>query len=138
MFLSPMLDRPDAMFQLVNIDRDSVVATELEPAFDSKARRRGLLGRDGLPEGHAIVIAPSNSIHMFFMRFAIDVLFASRDGRVLKTCTNLRPWRIAVAWRGFAVIEGPVGMIEETGTRPGHLLAVRARVTPEHSATASG
>ena len=126
MFLSSMLDSPSATFQLVNVDRGSVVAAHLEPAFDSKSRNRGLLGREGLPAGHAIVIAPSNSIHMFFMRFAIDVLFVAKDGRVLKVCENLRPWRVALAWRAFAVIEGPVGMIERTGTRAGDRLAVQA------------
>jgi ethanolamine transporter EutH len=33
------------------------------------------LGRDGLPDGTALVIAPSNAVHTFFMRFAIDVIF---------------------------------------------------------------
>jgi uncharacterized protein len=124
MFLSPLLDRPDVLHQLVNVDRGTVVATHLEPAFDSRSRNRGLLGRDGLPDGHAIVIAPSNSIHMFFMRFAIDVLFVAKDGRVVKACENLRPWRLALAWRAFAVIEGWVGMIAESGTRPGDRVAV--------------
>jgi uncharacterized membrane protein (UPF0127 family) len=134
MFLLPMLDRPGATFQLVNADRGSVLAARLEPAFDSASRRRGLLGRDGLPQGRAIVIAPSNSIHMFFMRFAIDAVFVARDGRVVKTCANLRPWRIAAAWRAFAVVEGPAGMIEATGTQRGDALAVREIVPGEAGA----
>lgn len=128
MFLAPMLDQPRATFELIDVDRGTVVATRLEPAFDSASRRRGLLGRDGLPEGHAIVIAPCNGIHMCFMRFAIDVLFVARDGRVVKTCTNVRPWRIAFAWRAFAVVEGAVGSIGRSGTRAGDRLAVRATV----------
>jgi uncharacterized protein len=125
MFLTSMLDHPGVSHQLVNADRGTVVAALVEPAFDSAARNRGLLGRDGLPDGHAIVIAPSNSIHMFFMRFAIDAVFVAKDGRVLKVCENLKPWRIAASWRAFAVVEGPVGMIRASLCRPGDVLVVR-------------
>jgi len=127
MFLLPMLAHPDAPHQLTNVDRGTVLATDVQPAFDSASRNRGLLGRASLPEGSAIVIAPSSSIHMFFMRFPIDAVFVARDGRVVKTCTGLRPWRIAVAWRAFAVIEGPVGMIARSATEAGDRLAVGLR-----------
>lgn len=136
MFLSPLLDRPDAPWHLVNADRGTILAGRIEPAFDSASRRRGLLGRDGLPEGHAIVIAPSNSIHMFFMRFAIDVVFVARDGTVVKTCARLRPWRIALSWRAFAVVEGPVGMIDRSGTRAGDQIAVRSAADAVETAAA--
>ena len=66
-----------------------------------------------------MVIAPCNSVHMFFMRFPIDIVFVAKDGTVVKACPNVRPWRIALAWRAFAVIEGPVGLIERTGTQQG-------------------
>jgi uncharacterized protein len=125
MFLSPMLSRPGVPHQLTNVNRGTVLATSVEAAFDSASRNRGLLGRDSLSDGTAIVIAPSNSVHMFFMRFPIDAIFVARDGRVVKTCANLRPWRIAVACRAFAVIEGPVGMIERTRTVRGDSLAFR-------------
>jgi uncharacterized protein len=126
MFLSPLLSRPDAPHQLVNADRGTVLATRVEPAFDSASRNRGLLGRDGLPAGSAMVIAPSNSVHMFFMRFPLDIVFVARDGTVVKTCPNVRPWRVALAWRAFAVVEGPLGMIERTDTQPGDTLCVQA------------
>ncbi len=124
MFLDPILARPGEPHRLTNADRGTVLAACVEAAFDPAARNRGLLGRDGLAEDSAMVIAPSNSIHMFFMRFPIDAVFVARDGRVVKTCAGLRPWRIAVAWRAFAVIEGAVGMIERTGTRVGDRIEV--------------
>ena len=34
------------------------------------------------------------------------------------------PWRIAVAWRAFAVIELPAGALEPSDTRPGDLLQI--------------
>ncbi len=125
MFLSPLLSHQEAPHRLVNVGRGTVLATCLETAFDSAARNRGLLGRASLPPGSAMVIAPSNSVHMFFMRFPLDIVFVAKDGTVVKVRPNVRPWRFAAAWRAFAVVEGPVGMIELTGTQPGDTLAVQ-------------
>jgi uncharacterized membrane protein (UPF0127 family) len=58
------------------------------------------------------------------MRFAIDVLFVAKDGRVLKVRSNVRPGRIAAAWRAFAVVELQAGAIERSGTRSGDRLEI--------------
>jgi uncharacterized protein len=97
---------------------------KVEPAFDSVARRRGLLGRDGLAEGTGLVIAPCSSIHTFFMRFPIDVLFAGKDGLVLSMRHSLGAWRVALSFRAFAVIELPAGTIARTGVVRGSVLEV--------------
>ena len=60
------------------------------------------------------------------MRFAIDVAFVAKDGRVLKLRPNMPPSRIAAAWRGFAVIELPVGALESADIQPGDTLRVAA------------
>ena len=104
-FLAPLLDRRDQPRRLVNLTQQLVLATTIEPAFDSATRNRGLLGRDAFPEDAALVLAPCSSIHMFGMRFPIDVLFLNREGTVLKRITTLRRNRIAIAWRAFAAIE---------------------------------
>ncbi len=130
MFLAQWLDRRDAPYAIRNARTGLPLATSLEGAFDSESRRRGLLGREGLAPGAALVIAPCNSIHMFFMKFPIDVVFVRKDGTVLRTVANVRPWRIALSPRAFAAIELAVGSIERSGTRAGDVLelveAVRA------------
>jgi hypothetical protein len=93
-------------------------------AFDSKTRRTGLLDRDHLPAGHALVIAPCNAVHTFFMKFPIDVAFVTRDGRVSKLRTAVAPWRIAASWRAFAVIELPAGTLADAGTVVGDRLEI--------------
>jgi hypothetical protein len=93
-------------------------------AFDSASRRRGLLKRDFLPEGSALVIAPTNAIHTFFMRFAIDVAFVARDGRVLTVRRAMPPWRMAGAWGGYAVVELAAGALDRAAVQPGDLLRV--------------
>jgi hypothetical protein len=125
MFLGPLVGKGAGRYELVNAEGGSVLATHVEPAFDSKTRRRGLLGRDSVPEDYALIIAPCGSVHTFFMRFAIDVVFVSRDGRVVKTCRSVKPWRIAGALRAFAVIEAAPGFIDRTGVVPGDVVRLR-------------
>jgi hypothetical protein len=126
-FLSLLLQPGESSFELTNTRHHRIVARTLLTAFDSKSRRTGLLGRDSLPEESALIIAPSQAIHTFFMRFSIDVAFVSRDGLVLKVCHSVPPRRIAVSWRAFAVIELPAGALATSDTRRGDRLQVETR-----------
>ena len=109
---------------LRNLRTGLTVAATLEPAFDSASRKRGLLGRDGLPESHALVIAPSNMVHTFFMRFPIDILIVSRAGLVVKAAAGVPARRIVGAWRGFAVVEMRAGSLAASGTGAGDMLSL--------------
>ena len=123
-FLRPLLKSEDGPFRLLNERTGLQVATTLEPAFDSATRKRGLLGRDSLPTGHALIIAPSNMVHTFFMRFPIDILFVTRDGRVVKASPNVPARRVVGALRGFAVIELAAGELARSQTIAGDRIAV--------------
>jgi uncharacterized protein len=123
-FLDPLLRKDASNLALTNTRDRQIVARTLIPAFDSASRRRGLLKHDTLPDDTALVIAPTNAIHTFFMRFAIDVAFVSRDGRIVKIRTALPPWRIAAAWRAFAVVELSSGALERAGVQRGDVLSV--------------
>jgi hypothetical protein len=123
-FLAPLIDRPVANARLATAG--GVLAAHLECAFDSASRRRGLLGRETLDAGGALVIAPCSSVHTFFMRFPIDVVFVGRDGTVLKVTAGLRPWRVAACVAAFATIELPAGTIENRNLVPGSKVVVES------------
>jgi uncharacterized membrane protein (UPF0127 family) len=125
-FLAPLLTSPDTRWTLRNVRSQRTLADRLEAAFDSASRNKGLLQRDSLPAGQALILAPCNSIHTFFMRFSIDVLFMARNGQVLKLSRALGPWRMAIAWRAAAVIELPAGTIDLSDTQVGDLLELTA------------
>ena len=125
-FLTPLVNRSAAAQALQNSRNGRLLATSLETAFDSRSRNRGLLGRDRLQEGAALILAPCSSIHTFFMRFAIDVLFAARDGRVVKVHHAVRPWRVALGLGAFAAIELPSGAAALAGVQPGDVILVTA------------
>jgi uncharacterized protein len=123
-FLSPLLQTGRPPLILTNTRNKRIVAGTLLTAFDSASRRKGLLDHHSLADGSAMIIAPSSAIHTFAMRFAIDVIFVSKDGRVLKLKTAVKPRRIAAAWRAFAVVELAAGAIERSDTRPGDQLQI--------------
>src|SRR5437879_6100754 len=104
-FLSPLLHDDPNKYVLRNERTGTVIADCLLTAFDSRSRRTGLLRHESLPAGTALIIAPTNAIHTFFMKFPIDVIFAAKDGTIVKVRTALGPWGMAVALRGHAVIE---------------------------------
>jgi uncharacterized protein len=125
-FLDPLLRSGGSSLALTNTRHSGIVARTLLTAFDSKSRRQGLLRHDFLPEDSALIIAPTNAIHTFSMRFVIDVAFVAKDGRVVKLRRDMRPRRIAAAWRAFAVIEFAAGALERTDTRLGDRLQIAA------------
>ncbi|MEU7034183.1 DUF192 domain-containing protein [Streptomyces sp. NPDC046237] len=96
----------------------------LEIAATYRARRRGLLGRDGI-DG-AMLITPTNSIHTFGMRFTIDVAYLDRNLTVLAVVT-MRPGRLGmVRPRARHVLEAEGGAMAGWGLRKG----VRVTVVP--------
>ena len=123
-FLSPLRNADASGFVLRNQQTGTVVATHLLPAFDSKTRNVGLLGRQSLDPGTAMIIAPTNAVHTFFMRFPIDIAFVKRDGRILKIRKRLPAWRLAGAWGGYAVVEMAAGSFEAAGTSAGDCITV--------------
>lgn len=56
--------------------------------------------RGPLAEGEALLIQPCSSVHMFFMRIALDIVFLDKDGAVVKVVSGLRPWRMALGGKG--------------------------------------
>lgn len=118
------LDRQDVpnTGALRNIANGHVVADSVEFALSRSARRRGLLGRDSLADGHGMLIAPCSSIHTWFMRFPIDVIFVTRAGRIVKLCRQVVPWRLVFGWGAYATVELPSGALDRSGVSVGDRL----------------
>lgn len=87
-------------------------------------RLRGLLGRTSLEPGDGLLLRRSGSIHMFFMRFAIDAVFLDRDDEVVSVVESLRPWRVAARRGARAVLELSEGEVRARGIEPGMRLRV--------------
>ena len=112
--------------KLVNQTRRTVVVENLRIADTFFNRLKGLLGTSVLPAGEALLICPCNNIHMFGMKYSIDVAFVDDSDRVLKTVEALRPGRFACCSEARYVVEMPCGTLLATGTAVGDLLEVVA------------
>jgi hypothetical protein len=91
---------------------------------------KGLLGRRGLESGEGLLLRPAGSVHTFFMRFPIDVVFLSREGEVLKVAADLPAWRVTGARKAKAALELAAGEAERREIRPGIRLDVSVLAKP--------
>jgi uncharacterized membrane protein (UPF0127 family) len=96
-----------------------VVAERCDVADRMLPRMRGLLGRSGLSSGEGIFLSPAPSVHTFFMRFAIDVVFLDASKTIVKIAHSVRPWRMTGARHASAALELPAGTASALGLRPG-------------------
>ena len=107
--------------RIESLKNQAVIADKCQVADTFVSRFFGLMGKSGLEAGEGLWLRPSNSIHMWFMRFPIDVLFVRAEKRdagkiVVKVYSahgNVRPWRILPLgnWRAKDAIELPAGTL---------------------------
>src|SRR5918996_2669060 len=107
----------------VRVD-DQVVCERCLVADRPWARMRGLLGRTELPRGEGVFLRPAGSIHTFFMRFPIDVVFVDADGTVVGVERELPPWRTARRRGAKAVLELAAGT---AAVQPGEVLSLETK-----------
>jgi len=112
-----------------NLTRGTSVAERCRVAATLRERTVGLLATRSLATGEGLLIERTQSIHMFFMRFPIDVVFMDRQAKVARTVAALRPWRVVWWARGARdCLELPVGALAASGTAVGDQLAVEPLV----------
>jgi uncharacterized membrane protein (UPF0127 family) len=112
--------------QVVNISKNEVVAQEAQLAVTMNQRMKGLLGREGLKANEALILEPCSSIHTFFMRFPIDVLFLDKNMQVIRVIQNMVPNRLSpIVWVSRMAIELPAGKVSQTNTQIGDKIELK-------------
>jgi len=111
--------------KIINKTKNTVLAKNAIVADTVFKRIKGLLGRKDFIEGEALIIKPCNSIHTFFMRFPIDVLFVDKHNQVIKLISSLIPARLTYIYFNSAfVIELPTGTAQSTFTSKGDTISI--------------
>jgi uncharacterized membrane protein (UPF0127 family) len=110
---------------VMNDSQGTVLASRARLACSLAARTRGLLGTASLPSGTGLWLKPCRSIHTFFMRYPIDVLFLDPAGKVVAQKT-LSPWRLS-GWipRAQSVVELPAGTLVQSGSKIGDQISCK-------------
>ena len=107
--------------QVTNADAQTVLAKRARVAASFVDRLAGLLFSAPLVPGEGLIIDPCTSIHMFGMKFAIDVVFVSSQGVVVGLMENIAPGRMSRIYpQAKYCLELPVGTISDTATVVGH------------------
>ncbi len=110
--------------QIANRTRNTVLGDSIDIADTSAKRRTGLLNREGLAPGEGLWIVPCESVHTFFMKFAIDLVYLGKDRKVRKVRHAMKPWRLSACLSAHSILELPAGAVAKTGTRLGDELEI--------------
>jgi uncharacterized membrane protein (UPF0127 family) len=103
-----------------NDERETVLGEAIEVADTAVRRVKGLLGRECLEDGQGLLFKQCSSLHTLFMRFPIDILFIDKQGKVLKSRSDVRPFKfVASPWKAYYALELPSGAITRSNTRVG-------------------
>jgi len=103
--------------RIINQTKNTLLAEQAVVADTFFKRTIGLLGRKELQKGEALVLRPCNSVHTFFMRFPLDLLFLDKNNKILKTISSIQPFRLTpIYFNAHFAIELPTGTIQDTST----------------------
>jgi uncharacterized protein len=107
-----------------NQTREAVLGDAVEVADTSEKRRTGLLHHKQLEPGEGLWITPCESVHTFFMKFPIDLVYVDKKRRVRKVRKAVPPWRLSACLTAHSILELPASTVEKTGTQPGDELSI--------------
>jgi uncharacterized membrane protein (UPF0127 family) len=107
-----------------NHTRDTVLGDAVELADTSETRRVGLLKHTRLEPGSGLWIVPCESVHTFFMKFPIDLVYLDKQRKVRKVRHAVPAWRLSACLTAHSILELPAGTAEKSGTLPGDELVI--------------
>lgn len=106
------------------------IAHEVRIAGSLAARLLGLARERSLATRAGLLLSATHGVHTLGMRFAIDVVFLSRQMRVLGLVARVPPWRVLLAPRGTGrVLELAAGQIAATGLKANTFLLVETSLS---------
>jgi uncharacterized membrane protein (UPF0127 family) len=116
-----------------NQTRNTILADAADVADTSEKRRTGLLKHERLDPGQGLWIVPCESVHSFFMKFAIDLVYLDRNKKVLKVRHRMVPWRLSACLTAHSILELPAGAVAASGTEKGDQLEMVEQKTEDRS-----
>ena len=109
---------------------EQVLARRAPVAWGMRSRLVGLLRHQRLSDGEGLLLPSCRAIHTFGMRFAIDVVFVDRSGRVVALQSQMGPGRLSpIVWGASRVLELPAGTIQRSRVQVGDELAIEPAST---------
>lgn len=89
-----------------------IVCHKMIQAKNMISRMIGLMFAEAMPDCDGFLISPGKSIHTFFMRFPLDIVFLDKNFKVVKIIHNMKPWRMTgVYFRAHHALEMKAGTL---------------------------
>ena len=116
------------ILRAINSTRGTVLCARIEDAGGLAGQSRGLLGRDSLEPDQGMLFVrgrfePFMLMHMFFMRFPIDIVFLDQESRVIRINPGLQPWRLSsIVFGARKALELAAGAVDRSATQRGDLI----------------
>ena len=91
----------------------SIICHKMIVASDLLSRMKGLMFSESMPECDGFLIKPCNSIHTFFMRYPLDLIFLDKNFKVVKVIYDLAPWKMTwIYLKSHQVLEMKAGTLK--------------------------
>lgn len=113
--------------KLYNSTQNNLISDNVNVAENFFSRAIGLIEKKSFPDAQALVIKPCNSIHTFFMKFPIDVLFVNKNNKIISIYENVKPNRILpVHFNSKLVVELASGQIRVNNICLGDIIRIES------------
>jgi len=114
------------LYRVVNATRQRILAEPAKISTGSLGRALGLMFTKSMDAGTGLILEPCNSIHMFWMNYAIDAIFLDKNVRVVGLVQEIKPWRTSKMFlHATTCVELPAGTIAKSDTRIGDTLIIQ-------------
>ncbi|WP_047983912.1 DUF192 domain-containing protein [Ornithinibacillus californiensis] len=112
--------------QLINLSDDKIIASHIKTAYSFGKRLKGLMFTKSLDWDAGLHIKPCLSVHTFFMKYAIDVLYLNKENEVVAFDEALPPGKVGKRYAGVAsVLELKEGTISKSQIEIGHKIILK-------------
>ncbi len=78
------------------------------------SRLVGLMFQKQLHEADGLMLDPCRSIHTFFMRYSLDIVFMNSKNEIIKIIRGMKPWRMTWIYLSASkTLELPAGKLPQ-------------------------
>ena len=110
------------IYNILNKTKDKTICTNAKLAKNYFTRLIGLMFRKKLDNNECLAFYNAPSIHTCFMRFPLDLVFLDIEGKVIKVCEGVKPWRFVIGRRSHLTLEFPPHKISTENIELGDIL----------------
>lgn len=112
--------------EIFNQTQQITIVSRVQIAKTFFQRFKGLMGKSSIDSDEGLLIYQCCSIHMFFMRFPIDVCFLDRQWKVVGMAHHIQPFCLSrIFWRAFYALETSSGLLKSKNVQIGDTLILR-------------